>query len=134
MVKSSMGSKKENNVGDLIKCLTDLKEKGSLLLESISNFDLLVESLNELDTMVEMKEAKSTVIAQVKFLIVNSVFLDDKKNDKHSFEGHMLHTVIAGSPGSGKTHLGIILAKIWTALGLLKKPNNTKSNLPNNVP
>ncbi len=33
----------------------------------------------------------------------------------------MLHTVMYGPPGVGKTRVCIILAKIWLALGILKQ-------------
>jgi Holliday junction resolvasome RuvABC ATP-dependent DNA helicase subunit len=32
----------------------------------------------------------------------------------------MLHMVITGSPGTGKTSLGVILAKVYYAMGLLE--------------
>jgi hypothetical protein len=38
----------------------------------------------------------------------------------------MLNTILYG-PRRGKTKVGIILAKIWYALGYLKKPKNSGS-------
>jgi hypothetical protein len=107
----------EGEVYDLILCLKKLKDNNSLLLSSISDFDLLIESLEELNNMVEMDDVKISIIAQIKFLLVNTVFDHEKRN----FENHMLHTVLCGSPGTGKSALGIILSKIWLSLGLLKK-------------
>jgi len=53
------------------------------------------------------------------------------------FDGHMLHTVIYGPPGVGKSKLGEILAKFYSALGILKKPvtlpNPTKTLIDNLV-
>ena len=40
----------------------------------------------------------------------------------------MLHTVIYGPPGVGKTKVGSVLAKIWASLGLLKKENKKDNN------
>ena len=41
--------------------------------------------------------------------------------DNAKFEGHMLHSVISGNPGTGKTTVAMILAKIWMALGFVSK-------------
>ena len=104
-------------VNELIKCLKTLKENDSPLLTTIANFDLLIQALTELDAMVEMHEIKNSIISQIKFLLVNTIFDDEINN----FDGHMLHTVISAGPGTGKSEIGKILAKIWTSLGLFKQ-------------
>lgn len=50
------------------------------------------------------------------------------------FEGHMLHSVISGNPGTGKTTVGMILAKIWMSLGFVnkKESSNEKSDTSSN--
>ena len=116
--------KEVNEVEDLIICLNKLKEKDSPLLTTISNFYLLIEALTELDNMIEMYEIKNSIVAQIKFLLVNTIFDEEKGN----FDGHMLHTVIHAGPGTGKSVVGVILAKIWTSLGLLKKTPNIDLN------
>jgi Holliday junction resolvasome RuvABC ATP-dependent DNA helicase subunit len=63
--------------------------------------------------MIGMKKVKIDIVAHILFFIQN---LDNKHQD-------MLHTVIEGPPGVGKTELGKILAKIYLAMGFLK--NNT---------
>jgi len=114
-----------NEVDELISSLESLKEKKSNLIDNIHDFNLLIIALNELKSMVEMKEIKSSIISQVKFLMINTIFNEEKSN----FDGHMLHTVLCGPPGCGKSQMGIILAKIWTALGLLKvRKNNIKNS------
>jgi len=109
--------KEGDETNDLILCLKDLKNKNSSLLTTISNFDLLLEGLNELNDMIEMYEIKNSIISQIKFLLVNTIFDDEINN----FDGHMLHTVISSGPGTGKSAVAVILAKIWTSLGLFKK-------------
>lgn len=52
---------------------------------------------------------------------------------KNTFNGHMLHTVIYGPPGVGKTQVGIILAKIWSSLGLLKPAPATIKKCPDDI-
>ena len=115
----------ESEVQALIKCLRKMKTNNSRLLGSVANFGLLVEGLIELDAMVEMNEVKQSIIAQIKFLLINTVSGSSNKN----FDGHMVHTVLLGPSGCGKTSIGIILAKIWMGIGLLKK---SSPELPKN--
>jgi len=109
---------------DLIENLLEMKRIDSPVLSSISDFDFLISSLRELENMVEMEELKSSVVSQIKFLLINGYKLD----------GHMLHTVIYSKPGTGKTTVSVILAKIWTAIGLFKKYNVKKQSTPNTKP
>ena len=106
----------ESEVNALIHVLKKMKSNKSNLLSSISDFDLLIQGLIELDDMIEMEEIKMSIVAQIKFLLINVVSSDVNKN----FDGHMVHTVLLGPSGVGKTSVGTILAKIWTGLGLLK--------------
>jgi len=60
--------------------------------------------------MIGMKEVKKIIFDQLIYYLQN---LDDKNVD-------MLHTVIVGPPGVGKTQLTYIIAKIYNKLGFLK--------------
>lgn len=118
----------ESEVQALIKCLKKMRSNNSPLLTSVANFGLLVEGLTELDALVEMNEVKKSIIAQIKFLLINAVNIKSNKN----FDGHMVHTVLLGPSGCGKTSIGIILAKIWSGIGLLKKmPETNKTPVEN---
>lgn len=108
-----------SEVGVLISSLLQLQEK-----IQVENLDLLLEGLSDLDEMIEMKEVKASIVTQIKFLLINFI----NKNDKN-FDGHMLHTVLSGPPGAGKTQVGNILAKIWSGLGILKSPVNKSLSL-----
>ena len=113
-------SKPCSDVRNMIQIFTKLKANGSSILSSVKNFDLLINSLLELDSLVEMKVLKLSVLSQLKFLIVKK--LHDAKNGVKTnsvFEGHMLHSVIYGPPGVGKTKVGCILANIWLSLALV---------------
>lgn len=66
----------------------------------------LKEPIKELQNLVGMKEIKSQILDQIMFLL--SQLQDDDQ---------MLHTVLYGPPGSGKSTLGLILSKIYQALG-----------------
>jgi hypothetical protein len=100
----------EDEIENLILYLHKLKKEKSPFLTSIDNFGLLISTLSELKSLIEMKEIKKSIVSQIKFLLIN---------ESKSFDGHMLHTVLSGGPGTGKTEVGIILAKIWKALGLI---------------
>ena len=109
---------------------------------------LLIQGLNELKKMVDMENIKQTIVEQVKFLMINKLRNKDKlvnMEEENKFDGHMLHTVISGNPGTGKTSVAKILAKIWTSMDIVKKPKRKaisnksyidlleKENLENNT-
>ena len=100
-----------SNIDDLIelgKSFQSRKRKRyNLNLKQLSN---LVEPLTELKNMIGMEDVKKIVFDQIIYYIQN---LDTKNVD-------MLHTVIVGPPGVGKTQLTHIIAKIYNRLGFLK--------------
>ena len=107
-------------LGDNIKDIDDLislgqsyskrikkKRRYNLNIRKLNN---LVEPLIELKNMIGLKDIKASIFNQIIFYLQE---LDDKNID-------MLHTVIEGPPGVGKTHICHILAKIYKGLGFLK--------------
>ena len=87
-------------------------------IKSVKYPNLLMSSLIELNYLVGMDRLKDSIALQVMRLI------DGAKNGDRS--GRMLNSILYGPPGVGKTKVGIILAKIWYALGYLKKPKVVK--------
>jgi len=69
----------------------------------------ILDDLIDLKNMVGMKKLKNQIIDQILF------FIHDTK------EPIMLHTVLEGPPGTGKTSVSEILAKIYSKLGIFKK-------------
>ena len=70
----------------------------------------MIPALTELNQMVGMKSLKRQVIDLVLFYLsgLNEVYDEDGNRDE---EGELLHTVLCGSPGCGKTstaHLSLI--------------------------
>jgi SpoVK/Ycf46/Vps4 family AAA+-type ATPase len=70
----------------------------------------LVEPLSELRNMIGLRIVKEHIVNQIMYFLQN--FHDGKLD--------MLHTVIFGSPGVGKTVLGQLLSKIYLKMGILK--------------
>jgi hypothetical protein len=102
------------NIEDLIrigKSYNSKKRKRHNL--NLKNLNNLVEPLTELLNMIGMVDIKKIIFDQIIYYLQN---LDDKNVD-------MLHTVIVGPPGVGKTQLTHIIAKIYNRLGFLKTDN-----------
>ena len=74
------------------------------------------QPLNELNNMIGMKNLKENIVDQIIFYIQNLHTLksDIKGND-------FMHTVIYGSPGTGKTEIAKIIGSIFSKLGVLSK-------------
>lgn len=70
----------------------------------------LVEPLQELQNLIGMDKVKEDIVGHLIYLLQK---FDEENQD-------MLHTVISGSPGVGKTTLGKILGKIYLKMGILK--------------
>ena len=107
-------------LGDNIKDIDDLislgqsynkrklkKRRYNINIRKLNN---LVVPLIELKNMIGLKDIKASIFNQIVFYLQE---LDVKNID-------MLHTVIEGPPGVGKTHICHILAKIYKGLGFLK--------------
>lgn len=105
--------KKEiENVDDLIELgkMFKPREKKRYNID-IKTLNKLIEPLTMLKKMIGMPKLKKSIVDQIMY------FLQDFE-EKNS---HMMHTVIEGPPGSGKTDIANILAKIYARIGFLKK-------------
>lgn len=72
------------------------------------------EHLQNLNNMIGMKSIKNNIVEQILYFIQN---LHKNQNG----EGDFMHTVIYGSPGTGKTEVAKIMGKIFSKMGILSK-------------
>lgn len=101
-------------MNEFIQKVTVMYSTNPKVKEKIASLEDLIEGLIELDKMEGLEIFKSEVIAKIK-----SHLVADETSEKIRH-----HTVISGAPGCGKTTLAKVVAKIYVALGLVKKPNN----------
>jgi len=101
------------NIHDLL----ELTEKYELSPAIEYNIDMetlhkIKPGLQQLNSMIGMKDLKENIVDQILY------YLQDLHKQS---KGDFLHTVIYGSPGTGKTEIAKMIGKIFGDLGILKK-------------
>ena len=121
-----------NDVSDLIKLGRTYHCKKNKIyyginLRILSN---LVPPLTQLENLVGMRSVKQNLVNQVVFFLQgfnqkekcgNCVDCSYNLPCPKNLSNDMLHTVITGPPGVGKTELGKILGKVYKSMGVLSK-------------
>jgi SpoVK/Ycf46/Vps4 family AAA+-type ATPase len=109
-----------NNINDLLQITKDYAyddtKEYNINLKALHN---IVEPLTELNNMIGMKHVKENIIDQILYYIQGLHKVNKKSSD-------YMHTVIYGSPGTGKTDVAKIIGKIFSKLGVLGKENSNK--------
>lgn len=88
-------------------------------LQFINDYSRFISSLENINNMIGLDLVKDQVTEQVQSFIVNYRRFGKPTN------GEMLHTLIYGPPGCGKTQLGENLAELWAASGCLPQDDGT---------
>ena len=121
-----------NNIDDLIEYG---KYYHCKLRKTYKDIDLkivfnLIQPLSELKKLVGMQNVKESMVDQILFFLqklnkklncnkcTGCILLNECKNEQY-INDDMLHTVITGPPGVGKTELGRILGSVYKAMGIL---------------
>ena len=82
----------------------------------------LVNPLSELQKMVGLTKIKENMVNQILFFLQGlNIKYEQDGFGKIIENTDMLHTIITGPPGVGKTELGKILGKVYTAMEVLSK-------------
>jgi hypothetical protein len=78
------------------------------------------EALVELNNMIGLTKIKEEIVNTIIYFLLT-------KNLSKEINSDMMHAVITGSPGCGKTTFIEILAKVYVGLGVLKKGHIVKT-------
>ena len=109
---------KKEIIKDPINTIEDLiyigeTYKNNIYTINISILQKIIPFLKKLTKMVGLLEAKKVLLTQLLYFLSTDI---QEEND-------MLHTVIQGPPGCGKTEFAKILGSIYRHLGILSKGN-----------
>lgn len=113
-------------VMEMIAYIKRIYDNNDDVLKNIADVNLLYDALYDLHEIIGMPKVKDSIAKLLKLLLI------EKKTEGNKFDNHMMHTVIYGPPGVGKTLVGSVLAKIWVSLGIIKK-RETKTELRRHI-
>ena len=103
------------NIGDMVHLCEFAEENKNRLGRNFSPMIKRVlkihAPLKKLNNMIGLESAKNSIYTQLVYFL----------QDLHDGKLDMLHTVIEGSPGVGKTELGKIMSDLYSKMGVLKK-------------
>jgi SpoVK/Ycf46/Vps4 family AAA+-type ATPase len=105
---------KINTISDLIDLGKMYKEDHNYAI-NLKRLYILIPTLEKLENIVGMENVKKTIVNQIVYFLSALDVNDD-----------MLHTVITGPPGVGKTLLGNIIGEIYYKLGIVNGNGNGK--------
>lgn len=106
-------SKQIDSIDDLIE-LSDMYEPGTKYNIDLEKIYDIRKSLKKLQAMVGLHEIKRTIVHQIIYFLQNF------------HEEEMLHTVIQGPPGVGKTMLANIIGEIYFKMNIFNTSKEYK--------
>lgn len=118
IIKQSVNISVEiNHLNDLIRLIDDYPDNDETIEYNINIRALhkIRPFLLELNDMVGMKAIKENIVDQILYFI-QGLHMHGVQSGNNDF----MHTVIYGSPGTGKTEVAKIMGKIFSHLGILK--------------
>jgi hypothetical protein len=118
------------NIKDLINLCDNYKLAANVEYNiNMQALHKIRNDLVELNNMIGMKNLKENIVDQLLYYLQNL----HVPNVKHSHSGasssgDFLHTVIYGSPGTGKTEVAKIIGRIYINLGVIKSKGSSTSS------
>lgn len=107
------------SLDDVIKlCDIPLRNFSSNNQTDLLRLKKIKQPLIELNRLIGMSDLKNKIIYQALYYCQDLHKI--KPIDGNEDEGDLMHTVIQGPPGSGKTTVAKIIGKIYARLGVLK--------------
>lgn len=97
-----------NTIDDIIKLENNKHKYGLRNNSKFMKLYKIILSLKKLNSMIGMEEIKKEIFEHIGY------FIHDIQN-----KNELMHIVITGPPGVGKTELGLIISKIYLTLGFL---------------
>jgi hypothetical protein len=101
------------DIKDLIRLgkLYHCKRRQTYMGINLKRLHLLRKPLQKLDRMIGLQKIKENIVNQIVYFL----------SGLQSGSEDMMHTVIEGPPGSGKTEVGRILGEVYQTMGILDK-------------
>jgi Holliday junction resolvasome RuvABC ATP-dependent DNA helicase subunit len=123
MKRKNIDNDTNNNSNKKAKLLESLEDLISYIQnyntgENKNKLNKILPSLIKLQKLTGMVSVKKTIVGHILYFLMNY----EKNQD-------MIHTVIEGPPGVGKTTLGYILGEIYSNLDIIEQPKNKTNQL-----
>jgi len=115
-----MASELESLIAHLKQYEGITEESRPAALHFITDYARFLNALQDIEQMVGLKIAKEQIAQQIKTFAVNY------RRFGRPTHREMLHTLIYGPPGCGKTQLGQHLAELWATSGCLPTDDGTQ--------
>ena len=117
------------DISDLLKLIDSYPDDKTIEYNiDIHCLHKIKEPLTELNSMIGMKNIKENIVDQILFYIqklhlvdIETANVNVNVNATKKVSNDFMHTVIYGSPGTGKTEIAKIMGSIFAKMGVLSK-------------
>lgn len=114
-----------NSIADLLAVVDKYPLSDKKYNVDIKMLHTIQPELKELNAMVGIVSLKSSILDQLLYYLQGF--------HKHGSADDYKHTVLYGPPGSGKTEIAKIIGRMYSKMGVIKKPATTGSSVGSSV-